>query len=267
MLVTRGLAADRLPWGNMYEFGTAVVLVAVVAFAVLARARPGAAAHRRLRAGARSCWRWCCIGLFLYAAAGPLVAALRSYWLAIHVTTAILGFGIFFVSGIASVLYLVRDAARGPVAAGAGRGRGRRIARPAARGRGAGPGGAPHRRLRLPDLDLRRHRRRHLGGERLGPVLGLGPEGDLGVHRLGRLRRLPARPHDGRLAGRPAAWVNVVGLVVMVFNLLFVNLVSTGLHSYAGGRDQYRSPWVTRGAGPVRRDVQRSASALLHVFP
>ena len=34
--------------------------------------------------------------------------------------------------------------------------------------------------------------------------------------------------------GRPAAWVNVVGLVVMVFNLTFVNLVSSGLHSYAG---------------------------------
>jgi cytochrome c-type biogenesis protein CcsB len=34
--------------------------------------------------------------------------------------------------------------------------------------------------------------------------------------------------------GRPAAWVNVVGLAVMIFNLLFVNLVSTGLHSYAG---------------------------------
>jgi ABC-type transport system involved in cytochrome c biogenesis permease subunit len=28
--------------------------------------------------------------------------------------------------------------------------------------------------------------------------------------------------------------VNVVGLAVMIFNLLFVNLVSTGLHSYAG---------------------------------
>ena len=30
VLVARGLATDRLPWGNMYEFATAVVLVAVV---------------------------------------------------------------------------------------------------------------------------------------------------------------------------------------------------------------------------------------------
>ena len=28
--------------------------------------------------------------------------------------------------------------------------------------------------------------------------------------------------------------IYLVGLVVMVFNLLFVNLVSTGLHSYGG---------------------------------
>ncbi len=32
-------------------------------------------------------------------------------------------------------------------------------------------------------------------------LLGLGPQGGLGVHHLGRLRRLPARPRDGRLEG------------------------------------------------------------------
>ena len=32
----------------------------------------------------------------------------------------------------------------------------------------------------------------------------------------------------------PSAWINVVGLAVMIFNLLYVNFVSTGLHSYAG---------------------------------
>ena len=34
--------------------------------------------------------------------------------------------------------------------------------------------------------------------------------------------------------GRPAAWTNLVALASLVFNLLFVNLVSTGLHSYGG---------------------------------
>ena len=34
--------------------------------------------------------------------------------------------------------------------------------------------------------------------------------------------------------GRPAAWINSLGFVLTVFNLFFINLVTTGLHSYAG---------------------------------
>ena len=34
--------------------------------------------------------------------------------------------------------------------------------------------------------------------------------------------------------GGGAAWVSSVGFAVMLFNLFFVNLVTTGLHSYAG---------------------------------
>ena len=33
---------------------------------------------------------------------------------------------------------------------------------------------------------------------------------------------------------RKAAWINVAGFVAMVFNLFFINLVTVGLHSYAG---------------------------------
>jgi cytochrome c-type biogenesis protein CcsB len=33
---------------------------------------------------------------------------------------------------------------------------------------------------------------------------------------------------------RRAAWINVAGFVAMVFNLFFINLVTVGLHSYAG---------------------------------
>src|SRR3712207_9446388 len=58
--------------------------------------------------------------------------------------------------------------------------------------------------------------------------------------------------------GRPAAWVNVVGLAVMVFNLLYVNMVSTGLHSY-GGVDRGRDvPPLPRGgnAHPRPRRVR-----------
>jgi hypothetical protein len=117
VLVTRGLATDRLPWGNMYEFSTATVFVAVVAYLVFAARTPGLR-HIGLFVLAPVVLAMVLIGLFLYAEAGPLVAALRSYWLAIHVTTAIIGFGIFFVSGIASVLYLVQVRHSERVAAG-----------------------------------------------------------------------------------------------------------------------------------------------------
>jgi len=231
VLVTRGMAAHRLPWGNMYEFATATVLVAVVAYLVLALRSPGLR-HIGVFVLAPVVLSLVLIGLFLYAEAGPLVAALRSYWLAIHVTTAILGFGIFFVSGIASVLYLVRthhDAREGD----------------------------PNRRddgivARLPAaaaLDRVAHRTAVFGfpvwtfavmagaiwaESAWGRFWGWDPKETWAfIAWVVYAGYLHARTTAG-WRGRPAAWVNVVGLAVMVFNLLFVNIVSTGLHSYAG---------------------------------
>ena len=44
----------------------------------------------------------------LYADAAPVVPALRSYWLPIHVTIVSVGCGVFLVSGVASLLFLLR---------------------------------------------------------------------------------------------------------------------------------------------------------------
>jgi len=223
VLVTRGLATDRLPWGNMYEFATATVLVAVVAYLVFA-VRNAGLRHIGLFVLAPVVLSLVLIGLFLYAPAAPLVAALRSSWLAIHVTTAILGFGIFFVSGIASALYLVvsRDGERSGLLA------------------------------RLPSaavLDRVAHRTAVFGfpiwtfaviagaiwaESAWGRFWGWDPKETWAfIAWVVYAAYLHARTTAG-WRGRPAAWVNVVGLVVMIFNLLFVNLVSTGLHSYAG---------------------------------
>jgi len=231
VLVARGLATDRLPWGNMYEFATAVVLVAVVAYTVLAVRAP-VLRHIGVFVLAPVVVSMVLIGLFLYTKAGPLVAALRSSWLAVHVTTATLGFGIFFVSGIASVLYLVR---------------GRRDARVA-----AGGTVAPSLLDRLPSaaaLDRTAHRTAVFGfpiwtfaviagaiwaESAWGRFWGWDPKETWAfIAWVVYAAYLHARTTSG-WRGRPAAWVNVVGLVVMVFNLLYVNLVSTGLHSYAG---------------------------------
>jgi cytochrome c-type biogenesis protein CcsB len=236
VLVTRGLGAGRLPWGNMYEFGTAVVLVAVVAYAVLALRSPGLR-HIGLFVLAPVAIAMVLIGLFLYVDDGPLVAALRSYWLAIHVTAATLGFGIFFVSGIASVLYLVRGRYEARVAAGTA---------PAEPETGLGIVS----RLPAADaLDRVAHRTAVFGfpiwtfaviagaiwaESAWGRFWGWDPKETWAfIAWVVYAAYLHARTTAG-WKHRPAAWINVLGLVVMVFNLLYVNFVSTGLHSYAG---------------------------------
>ena len=234
VLVARGLATERLPWGNMYEFATGVVLVAVVAYVVLALRAP-ALRHIGLFVLAPVVVCLVLIGLFLYAEAGPLVAALRSSWLAVHVSTAILGFGMFFVSGVASVLYLVRS-----------------------RAEEAGPSGGPSwgpsggMVSRLPSaavLDRVAHRTAVFGfpiwtfaviagaiwaESAWGRFWGWDPKETWAfIAWVVYAAYLHARTTAG-WRGRPAAWVNVVGLGVMIFNLLYVNMVSTGLHSYGG---------------------------------
>jgi cytochrome c-type biogenesis protein CcsB len=231
VLITRGLATDRLPWGNMYEFATATVLVAVVAYVVFALRAPGLR-HIGLFVLAPVVLSLVLIGLFLYAEAGPLVAALRSSWLAIHVTMAITGFGIFFVSGIASVLYLVRSRYEARVAAG-----------------DVGQGGILTRLPAASALDRVAHRTAVFGfpiwtfavmagaiwaESAWGRFWGWDPKETWAfIAWVVYAAYLHARTTAG-WRGRPAAWVNVAGLVVMVFNLLYVNMVSTGLHSYAG---------------------------------
>jgi cytochrome c-type biogenesis protein CcsB len=50
--------------------------------------------------------------LILDVPAGPLVPALQSYWLYIHVTAAMIATGAFTVGALASIMFLVRDRAR-----------------------------------------------------------------------------------------------------------------------------------------------------------
>ena len=230
VLLTRGMAADRLPWGNMYEFATAVVLVAVVAFTVMAVRAP-ALRHIGVFVLGPVVLSMVGIGLFLYAEAGPLVAALRSSWLAVHVTTAILGFGIFFVSGLASILYLVKSRFE-EKAAGA-----------------ASPTSMLSRLPSAAALDRTAHRTAVFGfpiwtfaviagaiwaESAWGRFWGWDPKETWAfIAWVVYAAYLHARTTSG-WRGRPSAWVNVVGLGVMVFNLLYVNMVSTGLHSYGG---------------------------------
>lgn len=107
-LVARGLAADpdRVPWGNMYEFTLSGTFVVTAAYLLLLR---------RFRLGwmaplvvgfVVACLMVAVI--WLYEPVAPLTEALNSYWLVIHVISAILATGAFTLAGIASIVYLVK---------------------------------------------------------------------------------------------------------------------------------------------------------------
>ena len=107
-LTTRGIAADRLPWGNMYEFSSSVAFTAVVAFLVLlARKRVDATVGAFVMVPVTLYLGLA--GTVLYTEVGPLVPALNSYWIKIHVAAAVLASGAFLLSGVVALLYLLRD--------------------------------------------------------------------------------------------------------------------------------------------------------------
>jgi ABC-type transport system involved in cytochrome c biogenesis permease subunit len=112
-LLSRSFATHpwRVPWGNMYEFSLTGCFGVAVMYLVLLR-------RYRLR--------W--LGLFvtgfivvvlmlanltLDEAAGPLVPALHSYWLVVHVGAAILASGAFAVGALVSLVFLIRGRVSG----------------------------------------------------------------------------------------------------------------------------------------------------------
>jgi len=113
-LVGRGMAAEpnRVPWGNMYEFTIAGTFVVTVMYLGL---------HRRLKLG----WMAPIVVVFvlstlmvaviwLHEPVQPLREALNSYWLVIHVISAVIATGAFTLGGIASIVYLVKMRAGDP---------------------------------------------------------------------------------------------------------------------------------------------------------
>jgi cytochrome c-type biogenesis protein CcsB len=117
-VVARGLAVHRAPWGNMYEFITALTCIAAMFFIyVMVRYRAWTLGVFVMGAVVLA------LGLaetLIYTKAGPLVPALQSYWLSIHVTAMTLATGIFFVAAVLGILYIVADRYRARAAGKAG---------------------------------------------------------------------------------------------------------------------------------------------------
>lgn len=117
-VVTRGLAAGRVPWANMYEYSSLMALVAIVVGLVVVQRRMGsghlmgfvlAAAVLMLTSA-----------LLLFVEAGPVMPALQSYWLQIHTSAMQLASAIMIVGFVGTALYLVKDTAERRVAARSG---------------------------------------------------------------------------------------------------------------------------------------------------
>jgi cytochrome c-type biogenesis protein CcsB len=230
-IITRGVAVDRAPWGNMYEFVTALTCFAAIFFlGVMLRFRA---------------WP---LGVFvvgtvvialglaetlIYTPAGELVPALQSYWLDIHVTAMTVATGIFFVSTVLGVLYLVLDRHNRRVAAGK-----------------AAAGNILVGRLpSIEQLDRLAYRTVVFGfpvwtfgviagaiwaDQAWGRYWGWDPvETWAFITWVIYAAFLHARATAG-WRGRRAHYISLLGFASLTFNILVVQVFVTGLHSYAG---------------------------------
>ncbi|NYD43486.1 c-type cytochrome biogenesis protein CcsB [Nocardioides panaciterrulae] len=113
-LVGRGMAADpnRVPWGNMYEFTLSGTFVVALLYLVLNR-RYGLVWMGPIVVGFVLALLMVAV-LWLYDPVSPLTEALNSYWLVIHVVSAIIATGAFTLGGICSAVYLVKSRWPGP---------------------------------------------------------------------------------------------------------------------------------------------------------
>lgn len=229
-IVLRGLSTSRAPWGNMYEFINLTSLCGLLAAAVVLR-----------RPAYRSLWVFVLVpvlilltvsGRWLYTHAAPVMPALQSYWLPIHVSVVSLGSGVFLVAGVASILFLLKMSRYGE----------------------PGRSDSLLGRIvsRLPDaqsLDRIAYRTTIFAfpvfgfgvifgaiwaEEAWGRYWGWDPKETLSfIAWVIYAAYLHARSTAG-WRDKKAAWINVAGFVAMLFNLFFINLVTVGLHSYAG---------------------------------
>jgi cytochrome c-type biogenesis protein CcsB len=107
VLVARAAAAGRVPWGNMYEFVLTLTAVASIAWLVVLVRRP-ALRHLGVFVAAALTLLLGYAAVVLHTAAAPLMPALNSYWLKIHVTAAATASGLLLVGFVPAALYLVR---------------------------------------------------------------------------------------------------------------------------------------------------------------
>ena len=105
-VIMRGLAAQRVPWGNMYEFCTTGALCVTAVYLI-------ALIFRDLRfvgtlVTGLAVIMMCAATIGFPTPVGHLKPALQSYWLVIHVSIAVLASSIFTITFAMAVLQLMQ---------------------------------------------------------------------------------------------------------------------------------------------------------------
>ena len=237
-VAARGVAANRVPWANMFEFlTTGALVVAVVFLLVLIR--------RDVRF----------LGTFAIGLVTTMMVAatigfptpvahvqppLQSYWIAIHVSLAVLAMGLFTLTFAMNVLQLIQNR--------------RELAQLGGESGRAGQAVARWQFMRLVpssiSLENWAYRMNAVGFVlwTLGPLItgAIWAEEAWGRYWGWDTKEvwtfviwvvyagyLHARATRG-WTGNRAAWLSIIGFACIIFNYAVVNVYFPGLHSYAG---------------------------------
>lgn len=226
----RGLAANRVPWGNMYEFCTSGAFAVGLVFVIVLTRRD----LRFLGTLVTGLILIMLVGaeVGFPTPVGHLVPALQSYWIVIHVSIAVLTSALFTLTFGMSVLQLFQSKRETSIAAGK-------------------PDKAPFMRLVPNALSLENMSYRINGIAFVGWTLTLVFGSIWAEKAWGRFwgwdtkevwtfviwvvyaGYLHARATRG-WTGTRAAWLSIVGYLCVIFNFTIVNMYFSGLHSYAG---------------------------------
>lgn len=227
-VVMRGLSAGRFPFGNLYEYITEITMFTMIV-----------AAFYLQRKDLKVLWPWVLApvlallffaGTKLYVDSAPVVPALQSYWRAIHVGTVSIGASIGMVSGVASLLYLLRMWQ--PL--GAEKGIGGALAKPLPSAKVLDAIAYRTVIITVPLFGLGIVLGAIWAEAAWGRFWGWDPKETVSfITWILYAAYLHARATAGWRDSK-AAFINILALATMIFNLFFINLVVSGLHSYAG---------------------------------
>ncbi|MHA7261788.1 c-type cytochrome biogenesis protein CcsB [Arthrobacter sp. TMN-37] len=229
-VLTRGIAANRVPWGNMYEFCTTGALIVAVIF-LITLTRKDLRFVGSFVVGLVVIML-CAATVGFATPVANLIPALQSYWLIVHVSIAVASSALFTLTFAMSVLQLIQTSREARIASG-------------------GADKAGFMRLVPPALSLENLSYRLNAIAFVGWTFTLIAGAIWAEEAWGRYwgwdtkevwtfviwtvyaGYLHARATKG-WTGTRAAWLSIVGYLCIVFNFTIVNIYFSGLHSYAG---------------------------------